>query len=442
MVFIYSPSENTKRLDYIARHFFNNTPETGFEILRNRAVFLQQSGVCINYSDEALNHGLQITPHGLLSEAGVRKISDLEISEWQGLFCFFKREKGDIPFDIFAASFYLLTLYEEYFPKQLDKHGRFSEKESLTYCNGFLETPLIDRWVHLLKEELKKRYPGQIFRQREYHVISTFDIDLPYLFLKKGLIKFVGGSLKDLVKFDWENIMSRFAVHFRRKSDPYMQTILWIDEVQKKAACPYLLFVLMGKRGKYGRSTVYPTPSYFQYLKNLRKVEIGLHPSYDTYMNINLLKKEKNQLEKRLGKTLTATRQHFLRMRNPETFRDLNTVGFKNDFTLMFSQAPGFRSGTAIPYYFYDAEKDELTGLVLHPTITMDTTLISHLHLTPEEALHKIKKLIDECKKSGGDYVSLWHNSNLSGENNPWKKVFIESFHYAISLESDNFAPV
>jgi hypothetical protein len=151
-------------------------------------------------------------------------------------------------------------------------------------------------------------------------------------------------------------------------------------------------------------------------------------------LNVNLLQKEKKQLEKILGTTPTATRQHFLRMHNPETFRDLNTTGFQNDFTLAFSQAPGFRSGTAIPYCFYDVEKDESTGLVLHPTIMMDTTLIAHLHLSPEEALLKIKKLIDECKKSGGDYVSLWHNSNLAGENNPWRKVFIESFHYAISL--------
>jgi hypothetical protein len=123
----------------------------------------------------------------------------------------------------------------------------------------------------------------------------------------------------------------------------------------------------------------------------------------------------------------------------PISFRHLETVGFKEDFTTAFAQAPGFRSGTAIPYYFYDVEKDTASELLLHPTVVMDACLITHLELRPEEALEKIKRLIDECKQSGGDFVSLWHNSNLTGDsnNNPWMNVFIESFYYAISVERE-----
>ena len=442
MLFIYSPSESTQRLYYIARHIFDAILGVDFSIINDKEVFLKQTGACINYSDEDLCHGLQIIPHGLLSEKGVREIPDIEISRWNGHFCFFKQTKGEIPFDLFAASFYLLTLYEEYFPKQLDKHGRFDPNESFAYRNGFLEIPVIDRWAYLLKDELMKRYPDTKFKKRKYRFVSTVDIDHPYMYLKKGLIRSVGGMMRDLLNRRFAEIVLRIAVHLRIKPDPYMKALQWIDRIHKEAGKSYYLFALMKDRGKYGRKTLYPLTAYYRYLKNPDSVTVGLHPSYNTYCNPGQLIIEKKRLEKVLGKDkISTSRQHFLRMNVPETFRNLEAAGFREDFTTAFAHAPGFRSGTAVPYYFYDVEKDTTGELLLHPTIVMDACLITHLGLSPEEGLEKIKRLIDECKQSGGDFVSLWHNSNLTGDsnNNPWINVFIETFRYAISLENDNF---
>ena len=442
MLFIYSSSENTQRLDYIARHIFNTLLGIEFSIIQDKETFLQQTEACINYSEEDFNHGIRIVPHGLLFEKGVRKIPNPEISQWKSYFCFFLQTQGDIPFDLLAASFYLLTSYEEYSPTQLDEHGRFNPNESLAYRNGVLEIPLIDRWAYLLKEELLKKYPEIKFKKRKFRLISTYDIDQPYMYLKKGLIRSGGGLMRDLLNRHFEAIASRLAVHLRIKSDPFMEALLWIDRVHKEFGKSYYLFVLMNDRGKYGRKTLYPLTTYYRYLKNIASVTIGLHPSYDTYHNLKQLLTEKKRLEKAIGKNgITISRQHFLRMLIPETFRHLEAAGFQEDFTTAFAHAPGFRSGTAIPYYFYDVEKDTIGELLLHPTIMMDAGLISHLGLQPEEALAKIKRLIDECKQSGGDFVSLWHNSNLTGNsnNNPWINIFIESFRYAISMENDTF---
>ena len=177
MVKIYAPGGDVKRLSYVSRHIFENILGTTFKIVSKKNVFLQESGVCINYSDEALNHGLQIIPSGLLFETGVRKINDLEESRWKDFFCFFKQKKGDIPFDLFSAVFYLLTSYEEYFPAQIDEHDRFNLNSSLLYRNDSLEVPVIDRWAYGLVEELKKKYPGFRCNFRKYRFISTFDID-------------------------------------------------------------------------------------------------------------------------------------------------------------------------------------------------------------------------------------------------------------------------
>ena len=443
ILFIYSPSENTRRLNYIANHIFNSVLGIDFSIIQDKEIFLTHTGACINYSNEDLHHGLWIVPHGLLFEKGVREIPDLDVSQWKGYFCFFRQLRGDIPFDLFTAAFYLLTLYEEYFPKQLDEHGRFDPKESMAYRNGFLEIPLIDRWAYLLKDELAKKYPDTKFNKRKFRFISTIDIDYPYMYLKKGLFRSIGGILRDLLKLQFKNITSRFAVILRLKPDPYMEALKWIDRIHKESGKSYYLFALMKDRGKYGRKTLYPLTTYYQFLKNSDSVIVGLHPSYDTYLNSIQLIKEKKRLEKALGKSnITISRQHFLRMHVPETSRHLEVAGFREDFTSAFAHSPGFRSGTAIPYYFYDVEKDITGELLLHPTIMMDACLITHLGLSPEAALEKIKRLIDECKQSGGDFVSIWHNSNLTGnsKNNPWINVFLEMFRYANSIENNTFA--
>jgi len=442
MLSIYSPSENTRRLEYIARHFFNAILGVDFLIVRDEKVFISQSGVCINYSDKDLRHGLWVIPQGLLFEKGIQKKPDIDVSQWNGCFCFFKQTQGNIPFDLFAASFYLLTLYEEYFPTQLDEHGRFDPYDSLAYRNGFLEIPLIDRWAYLLKDELVKRYPNMKFKKRQFRLVSTFDIDYPYMYLKKGLLRSMGGMMRDFLNLRFTDIASRIAVHLRVKPDPYMEAIRWINGIHREIDKPYYLFALMNDRGKYGRKTSYPLTDYYKYLKNLDSVTVGLHPSYDTYHNFEQLMKEKKKLEKVMEKEKVVTsRQHFLRMLVPETFRHLEAAGIQEDFTTSFSLMPGFRSGTAVPYYFYDVEKDTTNKLLLHPTVMMDACLITHLGLRPDEALKKIKHLIDECYQSGGDFVSLWHNSNLAGNtnNNPWINIFIESFRYASSLENNIF---
>jgi hypothetical protein len=442
-VSIYYPLGNTKRLEYAAWNTFILRLGIEYSILSDKTAFLKKSGVCINYSNEDLNHGLQILPHGLLSESGVRKIPDLEESEWQGFFCFFKQEKGDIPFDLFSASFYLLTLYEEYGSEKIDEHGRFDYQESLAFRKGFLEIPIVDRWVDCLGLELTKKYPGFVFRRKQiFSCINTFDVDFPYLYRKKGLIKIVGASIRDLWKSDFKNLASRFKTLLHFEPDPYWEALRQIHEIQTKAGKNYLLFVMMGGKDKYGMNTFRPGKSYFAYLKNSRRVTVGLHPSYDTFLNPDLLMTEKKRLQNIWeGNEISSSRQHYLRMRIPDTFRELRKAGLTNDYTLAYAKAPGFRSGTAISYRFYDVEKEEESEIILHPTVVMDSTLITHLQLSPEEAIVKLKKMIEECYQSAGKYISVWHNSNLDGneEENPWINVFMTSFKYAISLENNNF---
>ena len=439
MLTIYASAGSVQRLEYVADHLFRNLLGTEFQITSDKDFYLKQTGACIRYSDSDCNHGIRIFPHGLLSETGVRPVIDLQEGQWNDLFCFFYTGQGDIPFDLFAASFYLLSLYEEYFPEKVDQHGRFDHREALLFQKGLLETPILDRWAYRLKEMLEATgCPAAGFQLRKYRFVSTYDIDHPFIYRYKGFIKTTGGLLRDLLKQNFKGIKERIQVVCRQQEDPYLTAIRMIHSLQAAQDRPYYLFVLLGARGKWGRTTVYSPKAYYRYLKTVSLATIGLHPSYKTFKALKILQREKTGLEKITGFPPVVSRQHFLRMQVPETFQDLHQAGFREDFTLAFAQAPGFRSGTAVPHYFYDLSKNEPTALLLRPTILMDSTLIFNQKLSPEAALKKIKSLIDACWQSGGDYLSIWHNSNLAGtpEENPWMDVFIESYCYAIFREN------
>ena len=103
-------------------------------------------------------------------------------------------------FDVFAASFYLLSRYEEYLPHKRDVYERFPATESIAYKKDFLQEPLIDFWVIELYNIIKKSYPSLPDMERKYNFINTIDIDNAYAYLNKGLIRTIGGYCKSLLE--------------------------------------------------------------------------------------------------------------------------------------------------------------------------------------------------------------------------------------------------
>jgi len=403
MITLYAHSLS-ERLTYVATHLFQRVLGTEVRYTSDAAFFLRQTGACLNYSDENLHHGLQIIPNGLLKTTDIYPIADLQTAQWQGLPTIFHNGQGDVPFDLLAAAFYLLTLYGEYFPQQTDEHGRFRHQESWLYQQGILEMPIVDRWAQLLQREWEKQScPAQQFAGRAFRVIHTYDIDLPVMSRKSYAIGLARNMLHGKMQFN----------------DTYFDAIRMIDALHTEKQIPYYLFAMADTvRSDYH--------SLLLQIMN-RQATIGLHPSYDCMDDFALLKAEKQQLEALLNTDIRHSRQHFLRFRTPQTFRELSDGGIREDFSLAFAKAVGFRSGTAIPHPFFDLQRNQTTTLLLRPTVMMDATLIFHQKLTPDAGYQKNQKLKNECRQSGGDYLSLWHNSNIAGSANPWQEVWKKS---------------
>lgn len=434
MVTIYAPRESV-RLVYIVSHLFQNILGTDYEFVDEKEVFLKRKGACINYSDTDLNKGIRILPHSLLYEKGVMT-QLVQTGVWKGLPCFFLQPEGDIPFDIFAASFYLLTRYEEYDYTDYDSHGRYPPEASLACKEKFLEIPLVDRWIQALKDVLTDGSNNLDCIPRQFRIVSTFDIDHPYLYLNKGVLKNLSGGIKDILGGNRKALSVRFRTLLHFRSDPFFDAFKNIVAIYRDLGRDFFAFIHVGKYGKFDRRTIYPHRRFYSYIRSLYDVRFGIHPSYRASFDSELIRDEKKRLEKILGYQIKRSRQHFLRMRLPDTYRSLNAMQIEEDFTMTYASVPGFRASTAIPFHFFDLETDRITALLIRPTIVMDATFIGYLNASSEEALEKYKHLMDESYKSSGDFIMLWHNSNLTNpDKNEWFRVFEEVLKRGIELE-------
>ncbi|MEF8810095.1 MAG: hypothetical protein V5A47_04160 [Bacteroidales bacterium] len=113
----------------------------------NEAEFSNHEGPAINYSAKKLGNRLVITPTNLLFEKKIKE-QEIFVTQWDTIKIFFQtNDHSSIPFDIFAASFFLVSRYEEYLPFSSDEHGRFEAKQSLAYTSSFLQEPIVDQWA-------------------------------------------------------------------------------------------------------------------------------------------------------------------------------------------------------------------------------------------------------------------------------------------------------
>ncbi|UCH15232.1 MAG: polysaccharide deacetylase family protein [Bacteroidales bacterium] len=425
---IYSYQESS-RLKYILEILLSGILGISYDITHNTRHFKEFSGPKINYSEKDFqDKSLWIAPHKILYENKI-VIQNITVSQWDGLKIFFQTDSGcALPFDIFAASFYLLSRYEEYLPFKADKFGRFEANESLAYKNGFLEEPVVNLWASKLKETLKGVYPQLSFPVKEFKYISTIDIDSAWAYLYKGFARTAGAFIKSLIKFSFSDFGKRIRVISGYEEDPYL-VFDYLKEQESKYGFNSVYFFLTGRYGRFDKNISLKREVFRNLiLEKIKISDTGIHPSYKSNKSLDLLDKEVKNFSVLLGGPVEKSRQHFLIARFPETFRRLIKLGIREDYTLGFSSAPGFRAGICNSFKFYDLSEERQTNLTLTPFNVMDVTLKEYMRLSADEAIGKIGEIITKIKSVNGTFVSLWHNESLSETVHwkGWRRVYEE----------------
>lgn len=382
-------------------------------------------GPKIFYSATAPAGSLHIVPAGLLSENDIRS-RKIETGVWDGLPVIFAGEpQRAVPFDIFSASFWLMSRYEEYLPFTHDLYGRFPARESLAFRAGFLDLPVVNLWASRMGQELVRLFPGLRLRKNRFHWKTTIDVDHTWAYLNKNILRSWGGLGKDILL--GRDFKRRWNVLRQLMPDPY-DTFSLIRDLHHDMPGHFHLFILSGKPGRHDPNGSPSHPAFRSLVSGLAgEFDVGLHPSWRSNRNLSILKKEYNTLSKLLPGPLTASRQHFLRLKFPDTYRNLINIGIRNDYSMGYPGQAGFRAGVCTPFDFYDLKTAEKTTLTLWPFCIMDRTLKDYLHKGPEESLEIIQYFVQITEQAGGWFIPVWHNDSLSGygEWRGWENVYL-----------------
>jgi hypothetical protein len=303
-----------------------------------------------------------------------------------------------------------------------------------------LHKPIVNQWAQLIAQKIQGRYPEFEYRKPQFGFLSTIDIDNAWAYKNKSVWRTAGALAKGFLKGNGQQNIERLLVLRGRKADPY-DTYDFIKELYKDENKLLQFFVLLGKTSKYDRNVSPKNKQLRQLVAELsHHYEVGVHPSYRSTKNPKELDMEIGNLQDISNKKVIASRQHFLRLVLPQTYRNLIKAGIKNDYTLGYASQVGFRAGTANPFWFYDLKKETTTKLRVYPFHMMDVALKNSLELTPEDAWGAIEKLMLEVRKYGGTFISLWHNESLGdqGEWAGWRQVFVKMTALGIKYKNES----
>ena len=413
MVLVYT-HKITPRVTYIFRHIFKRILLIPVSFTTKIEEFVAHNGPKLSYTKVPLGNEFFIKSNDLLFEQGV---NDLEINmqKWDSIPSFFAtNKKSTLPFDIFAASFYLITRYEEYLPHVKDIHGRFTAEQSLAYKKGFLEKPLIDIWVYKFLRILKEKFPDYTYQTRQYTYLSTIDVDNAYAYKHKSFIRTFGGFFMDLVKFRLLDVFNRFVVITNIKKDPF-DTFSKLLSLKKKYNVKTLFFFSVADYTTFDTNVSFSKNKYKLLIKEMVDyAKVGLHPSYFSTVRQGILKKEKKRIEGITNMPVKKSRQHYLRVNLPETYQQLIDLEIEEDYTMGYASHTGFRASTCTPFYFYNLDFEIQTPLKVYPFALMDTTLNDYMNLTPKQSLGKIRDLKIAVEAVNGTFITLFHNESLS----------------------------
>lgn len=434
MLLIYTPNI-TNRHKYIFKLFFNEIYHIHYKITESEEEFNTFNGAKLNYSNNSFSDEIFIESTGLLNEKGIHQ-QEINVKFENEIPTFFlAQSSAEMSFDVFSASFYLVSRYEEYLPFVKDIHQRFQAENSLAYKNDFLQKPVINIWAKMLMEKIKVTYPDLELISPTYNFISTIDIDNAFYYLEKGFVRSLAGFFSALLSFDFKGIQQRVLVLLGKEKDPYDTYDIQL-KLQKEFDLEIIYFILLADYGLNDKNISFTKRKFQLLVKRLSDyTEIGIHPSYGSNANFTKLPKEIKRLENITKREVTKSRQHFLKLNLPETYNYLSDLGITDDYTMGYASAIGFRAGICSSFSFYNLDTESPLPLKIHPFAVMDATFLYYLNLTPTESLQEIFTLIKEVKNVNGTFISLWHNDTFSNYKQweGWENVYKEMIKVAKS---------
>ena len=320
-----------------------------------------------------------------------------------------KNEKFLIKFDLIACVYFMLVRWEEFVNPKKDLHNRFPLTESIAYKYNFFKRPIVNEYIEFLWNIMIKL--DYSFTRVKWNFTYSLTHDVDSIFCPVPTIKQLG---KILVKsHDLPGVLKTF--YFQSFTNPH-DSFKYLMDLSESINTRSIFYLMAGKTDKLDFEDYLNTTLFKKRINDIktRGHLIGLHPSYNSYNNFELLYSEKLKLESSTGIEIEDVRQHFLRLEFPKTIVNQELCGFKRDSSFGYVEDIGFRCGICNEFPIFDFLSGTQLKIIEKPLIVMEGSLIHFKKLNPIQVLNEMKLIIDEVKKYNGEFIFLWHNTSFN----------------------------
>lgn len=341
------------------------------------------------------------------------------------------------PYDLFWNAFVFLSRWEEYLAEKggrnIDSYRwRHPRKDQRSF-----DVPVVNHLFDRFEQMLKRRFAQMAFGPKERPVVElSHDVDYirKTVQLRIKQTAFYGfNTLRWLGHGDLMKESLKKSLRFLFSNPSYWCFDYWID-LEKKLDRRSTFYIYAGVGKKNLRSWLmdpsYDVGSNDRLKTMLRRMmdegfEVGLHGSFDSALDGDLLRREKEYLEQQLGCGVKKTRQHWLRYREAVTPVHHDEL-FEFDSTLGWNDHMGFRSGCASQYHPYDHRNQRPFKFLETPQVIMDSHIFDYQFGRQAQALEKALKLLESLNRYKSARVSIsWHQRTCSPDYG-WERAYQE----------------
>ena len=177
---------------------------------------------------------------------------------------------------------------------------------------------------------------------------------------------------------------------------------------------PIYFFLVAKENGIYDKNILPTNRAMLKLIKqHSEKYIIGIHPSWKSYDEINIVKEEIETLQNISNKKITFSRQHYIKFDLPNGYNRLVELGITNDYSMGYGTANGFRASVSTSFLWYDLKNEAISPLRIHPFCFMDSNCHYVNKKSPAQSFEELMHYYLVVKKHGGTLITIFHNSVL-----------------------------
>jgi len=378
MILVYT-SQQTSRLTYVFKQLFEEILGIDVGFTNTVDAFVAYEGPKFNYAASPFGEGFFVEAHPLLFEHGINP-QEITFSKWNGLPTFFQTsKKSKLPFDIFAASFYLLTRYEEHLPYVKNDQGQFDPQQSSAVQGGFLALPLVDLWAEALYVTLQEAFPSMPpLKKHKTPMTPLFQVNNPFRFKHKSILGTLIESAGLLWNLNLKSLLQQLLVVTRVRKDPHEEFPGLLKDFSDGSAAPVFFFSFShSSDDPFGISPFNKRyQSFVKHVADYAKTFLLIQaPSYPLTADVS---EQKEGLVQLIHRTINAVRIKNGLQHHSTDYEALAEQKFTLDYSMGYATEVGFRASTAVPFYYFNLKEEYQTPLQIVPVVASTTALQKH----------------------------------------------------------------